>query len=188
MKTTAAAVALLMTVSMCTCSLLPSDSGLLDHPVVARYLSLPKYDKEHLQQITQGFYNLLEMHASQVAPGKPMDRVLLEHDKHLFTTKIMNAVEGEIVGLKGDIKHSSKLTNDVGEILGSAKGYFDKVKDAKKKLENPVDAIGDAVKDSVGNALGGLTSSFGFRVLEEAEQKEGECRLWACNSRRFLHL
>lgn len=186
MKTTTFAAAFLAMASMCTCSLLPSDSGVLNHPQVSRFLSLPKFNKEQLQQITRGFYNLLEMHASHFAPGQPLERVLLENDRHLFATKIMNAVDGEIVGLKGDIKHSSKLTSSVGEILGTAKGYFDKVKDAKQKLENPIDAIGDAVKDSVGNALGGLTNSLGFRVLEEAEKKEGESCSGLCNSARLF--
>lgn len=176
MKTPVFAAALLMTLSLARTSLLPSSAGISGHPEVTRFLSLPKFDRRQLREITQGFYNLLELHASHVNPNKPVGRVLLEDDQHLFTTKIMNAVDSEIVGLKGDIKHSSKLTTEVGEVLGTAKGYFDKVKEAKDKLEHPMDAIGGAVKDTVSNALGGLGSRFGFRALEEEKKEEGESR------------
>jgi hypothetical protein len=116
----------------------------------------------------------MEMHAAQLKSGKPLGRVLVENNKHLFTEKIMNAVDGEIVGLKGDLKHSSTLTENVGEILGSARGYFNKVKEVKAKLDNPVGAVGDAIKDSVGGALGDIGKSFGFRNLEGEEKKEGK--------------
>jgi hypothetical protein len=114
----------------------------------------------------------MEIHAAQLKSKKTLGRVLAENNKHLFTEKVMNAVDGEIVGLKGDLKHSSKLSDNVGEILGSARGYFDKVKEAKAKLENPVGAIGDAVKDSLGGAIGDIGKSFGFRNLEGEEGKE----------------
>lgn len=145
----------------------------MDHPNVAHFRSLPKMNGDELRKLTEGFYTLLQLHAAQVEAGKPMERVLVENHRVLFAEKVKNAVEAEIVGLKGDIKHSEKMTNSVGEMLGSARQMYDKVKGVKEKLENPVGAVGDIVKDSVGNALGGLTNSLGFRVLEE-EQKEGD--------------
>ena len=162
---------LLITTSI-NCSLLYSDST-LNHPQVNQFRSLPKYTPDQLRQLTQGFYSLMEIHAAQLKTGKPLGRVLIENNRELFAEKIKNAVDGEIVGLKGDLKHSSKLTENVGEILGTARGYFNKVKEAKEKLENPVGAIGDAVKDSVSGALGNIGSSFGFRNLEGEENKEG---------------
>jgi hypothetical protein len=98
-----------------------------------------------------------------------MERVLIAGHKHLFSEKIKNAVDAEIVGLRGDIKHSDQMTDKVGEILGTARGYFDKVKEAKKTLENPVGAIGDAVS----GAIGDIGSSFGFRNLEGEAKDEG---------------
>ena len=161
----------ILLLSTLECSIFNSGST-QNHPQVSKFRSLPKYTPDQLRQLTQGFYSLMEMHAAQLKSDKPLGRVLAENNKHLFTEKIMNAVDGEIVGLKGDLNHSSKLTDNVGEILGTARGYFDKVKEAKQKLENPVGAIGDALKDSVGGALGNIGSSFGFRNLE-GEKKEG---------------
>lgn len=111
---------------------------------------------------------MLQLHAAQIDSKKPMERVLLAGHKHLFSEKVKNAVDAEMVGLKGDIKHSDQMTDKVGEILGTARGYFDKVKEAKKALDNPVGAIGDAVGDAVGN----IASSFGFRNLEGEDAKE----------------
>lgn len=165
MKSVASITLLLLLSSPMICSILPSSS--LAHPETLRFDSLPKMNSQQLRELTQGFYTLLQLHAAKKYPGKPMERVLVENNKHLFTEKIKNAVDGELVGLKGDIKHSKKLAGNVGEVLTSARGYFNKVKDVKKKLENPVGAVGDMVKGSVGKALGGLTSSFGFRALKE---------------------
>lgn len=173
MKTTTLVLAL-AAFHASSASILPSDASIRSHPEVARFRSLPKMDGDQLRRLTQGFYTMLQLHAAQVDPSKPLERVLLEHNKHLFSEKIKNAVDAQIVGLKGDIKHSDKLTDKVGETLGTARGYFDKVKSAKEKLENPVGAIGDVVSDS----LGGIASTFGFRNLEEAaDGEEGEGRV-----------
>ena len=171
MKTQTTFILMLALSSSITTSLISSSSS--SHPSTSQYASLPKMNSEQLRELTRGFFTLLQLHASQVSSKKPMERVLMESSHHLFTEKIKNAVDGELVGLKGDIKHSKSLSGNVGEVLTSARGYFDKVKEAKKKLENPVSAVGDLVKDQVGNALGGLTSSLGFRALEEENKEEG---------------
>lgn len=174
MKVQTTLILLLSLSSSIMTSLMSSSSS--SHPSTSKYASIPKMNADQLRELTRGFFTLLQLHASKVAPKKPMHRVLLESSNHLFTEKIKNAVDGELVGLKGDIKHSKGLSGNVGEVLTSARGYFDKVKEAKKKLDNPVAAVGDLVKDQVGNALGGLTSSLGFRALEEEQKEEGKDR------------
>lgn len=125
---------------------------------------MPKMNAKELRELTKNFLTLLHLHVSQISTNKPMERVLIENSQHLFTEKIKSVVNGELTGLKGDVKHSKGLSSKVGELLSSARGYFNKVKDVKNKLDNPVGAVGSLIKGKIGGAFDGL-SSLKFREL-----------------------
>lgn len=136
---------------------------------MSHYRTLPKLEMHQMRQLTQGFFTVLQLHVLNSAdkhkdfskPGS-MGRVLIEKEKHMFSEKVQAAVDGELMGLKGDVKGSQKLSLKVKDILGSARGYFDQVKTAKENLTNPAAAIGGALK-------AGLGKLSPFRTLEEEQ-------------------
>lgn len=143
------------------------------------FKQLPKLSPENLQEVIKGFNSVIHLMAIHHAPEgadftKPgtMERILVETESSEENESFMEKVDGQLIGLKGDIAQSEGLTGKVGEVLESAKGYFDQVKQAKEKLMNPTALVGDAVSGAIGGAVGDITSSFGFR--RRLEETEGE--------------
>lgn len=148
------------------------------------FKQMPKLNPEQLEEVVKGFHSVMHLMAIHNAPKgtdftktNSMERVLAE--THAAETEenqsFMEKVDGQLVGLKGDINQSRGLTDSVGDILLKARGYFDQVKQAKENLSNPTGMIGDAISGAVGDFAG----SFGFRRnLEEETTKEENGKIY----------
>lgn len=145
------------------------------------YSKLPKLDPRNLEEIIKGFNSVMDLMVLHKSP-KGLDlshkgnfeRVLSEVESSENNESFMEKVDGQLMGLKGDIKQSEGLTSQVGEVLDKAKGYFNQVKEAKDNLMNPGAMIGNAVSGALGGAVGNIAGSFGFR--RRLEEEEENCK------------
>ena len=134
------------------------------------YRKLPKLHPDKLRDLTEGFQTLLHMHLAhsmKMQSGKNRRVLGL---RHMFTDKVKQSVNGQIVAIKADIKGSQKLSVKVKGYVDEATGYWTGVKDSKKKVE---DQLKNAVAGAATEAIGSLAGKFGFRMLE-GEEEGGE--------------
>ena len=144
--------------------------------ILKPYKSLPKLHPNKLRALTEGFQMLMHMHYAEALKqlgGDSKKRRLAV--RHMFTDQVKQAVNGQIIVLKADIKGSQKLSAKVKGYVDTAAGGWQNIKEAKTNIENEAkNQVTALASDALDSVTGGLSSSLGFRRLEGDENAEGQ--------------